>query len=154
MHKDRSQAGSVPTPPQSRYGGGPGKGITLPPYYRPTPRVRNGTTFFGDEPRTVPPPERRMSDLVDGKTRGKAIPHERYVPPGVDRTRLREFPGKLVGRPAPITTSAPSAVADGALANGHPRYERRGGWYIRTGGDGPDRVLGKNNLPSGATIGR
>ncbi|WP_322750639.1 MULTISPECIES: guanitoxin biosynthesis MBL fold metallo-hydrolase GntH [unclassified Frankia] len=34
------------TPAQSRYGGGPGAGITLPPYYRPTPSAKNGTTFF------------------------------------------------------------------------------------------------------------
>ena len=33
------------TPAQGRYGG-PGKGITLPPYYRPTPGVKNGTTYF------------------------------------------------------------------------------------------------------------
>ena len=30
----------------SRYGGGPGAGLTLPPYYRPTPSVQNGRTYF------------------------------------------------------------------------------------------------------------
>ncbi len=39
-----------PTPPlgqpQSPYGGGPGAGITLPPYYRPTPSMANNNTFF------------------------------------------------------------------------------------------------------------
>ena len=28
------------------YGGGPNTGITLPPYYRPTPSVTNANTFF------------------------------------------------------------------------------------------------------------
>src|SRR4051794_3148818 len=28
------------------YGGGPNTGITLPPYYRPTPSVANANTFF------------------------------------------------------------------------------------------------------------
>ncbi len=39
-----------PTPPagqpQNPYGGGPSTGITLPPYYRPTPSVANANTFF------------------------------------------------------------------------------------------------------------
>jgi len=39
-----------PTPPagqpQNPYGGGPNTGITLPPYYRPTPSVANANTFF------------------------------------------------------------------------------------------------------------
>ena len=39
-----------PTPPagqpQNPYGGGPNTGITLPPYYRPTPSVVNANTFF------------------------------------------------------------------------------------------------------------
>ncbi len=30
----------------SRYGGGPGAGITLPPYLKPTPSCTNGTTYF------------------------------------------------------------------------------------------------------------
>ena len=32
--------------PQNPYGGGPNTGITLPPYYRPTPSVANANTFF------------------------------------------------------------------------------------------------------------
>ena len=39
-----------PTPAQGQaqnpYGGGPNTGITLPPYYRPTPSVVNANTFF------------------------------------------------------------------------------------------------------------
>ena len=35
----------VRTPAWGRYGG-PGKGLTFPPYYRPTPSVKSGTTFF------------------------------------------------------------------------------------------------------------
>ena len=39
-----------PTPPAGRpqnpYGGGPNTGITLPPYYRPTPSVAIANTFF------------------------------------------------------------------------------------------------------------
>jgi ribonuclease BN (tRNA processing enzyme) len=31
---------------QNPYGGGPNTGITLPPYYRPTPSVANANTFF------------------------------------------------------------------------------------------------------------
>jgi len=34
------------TPPQSPYGGGPGAGITLPPYFRPTPSVKVGGNFY------------------------------------------------------------------------------------------------------------
>ena len=34
------------TPPQSPYGGGPGAGITLPPYFRPTPSVQVGGNFY------------------------------------------------------------------------------------------------------------
>ena len=34
------------TPPASLYGGGPGAGITLPPYFEPTPSVVSATTFF------------------------------------------------------------------------------------------------------------
>ena len=33
-------------PPASPYGGGPGAGITLPPYFKPTPSCKNGTTYF------------------------------------------------------------------------------------------------------------
>ena len=32
--------------PANPYGGGPNTGITLPPYYRPTPSVKNANTFF------------------------------------------------------------------------------------------------------------
>ena len=41
--KKTAKAGT--TPAQGRYGG-PGKGLTFPPYYRPTPSVKSGTTFF------------------------------------------------------------------------------------------------------------
>ena len=41
--KTTAKAGT--TPAQGRYGG-PGKGLTFPPYYRPTPSVKSGTTFF------------------------------------------------------------------------------------------------------------
>ena len=34
------------TPPLSPYGGGPGAGITLPPYFRPTPSVKVGANFY------------------------------------------------------------------------------------------------------------
>ncbi|MGQ0523266.1 MAG: guanitoxin biosynthesis MBL fold metallo-hydrolase GntH [Betaproteobacteria bacterium] len=42
------------------YGGVPGGGITLPPYYRPTPSVRNYTTFFS-ETETLGPDEMRVT---------------------------------------------------------------------------------------------
>ncbi len=32
--------------PHNPYGGGPNTGVTLPPYYRPTPSVANANTFF------------------------------------------------------------------------------------------------------------
>lgn len=32
--------------PRNPYGGGPGAGLSLPPYYRPTPSVNNANTFF------------------------------------------------------------------------------------------------------------
>ena len=38
--------GVSPTAPANPYGGGPNTGITLPPYYRPTPSVKNANTFF------------------------------------------------------------------------------------------------------------
>lgn len=43
-----ANADAGPTAAQLRnpYGGGPNTGITLPPYYRPTPSVRNANTFF------------------------------------------------------------------------------------------------------------
>ncbi len=34
------------TPAQNPYGGGPGTGITLPPYYKPTDSVNNNSTYF------------------------------------------------------------------------------------------------------------
>lgn len=34
------------TPPASIYGGGPGQGITLPPYFKPTPSVVSASNFF------------------------------------------------------------------------------------------------------------
>src|SRR5271166_2572604 len=41
-------AGEQPTNP---YGGGPGKGLQFPPYYRPTPSVRTRMNYFpGSEP--------------------------------------------------------------------------------------------------------
>ena len=40
-------AGATGTPrAENPYGGGPNTGITLPPYYRPTPSVKNANTFF------------------------------------------------------------------------------------------------------------
>ena len=41
MADRQKRAAAGTTPAQSPYGGGPGKGITLPPYYRPTPGVKN-----------------------------------------------------------------------------------------------------------------
>src|SRR5690348_599030 len=37
---------SGPCEVKNPYGGGPNTGITLPPYYRPTPSVVNANTFF------------------------------------------------------------------------------------------------------------
>ncbi len=33
-------------PPHNPYGGGPGTGLTLPPYYRPTPSVKSNNNYF------------------------------------------------------------------------------------------------------------
>jgi ribonuclease Z len=45
--KPSQAARSSKTPrPENPYGGGPNTGITLPPYYRPTPSVKNANTFF------------------------------------------------------------------------------------------------------------
>ena len=46
-----ASATPIPTPagpqmPRNPYGGGPGTGLTLPPYYRPTPSVKTAHTFF------------------------------------------------------------------------------------------------------------
>ena len=35
-----------PQMPRNPYGGGPGAGLTIPPYYRPTPSVKTAATFF------------------------------------------------------------------------------------------------------------
>jgi ribonuclease BN (tRNA processing enzyme) len=45
---EAAEPGPTPTAgqPQNPYGGGPNTGITLPPYYRPTPSVANANTFF------------------------------------------------------------------------------------------------------------
>lgn len=40
------ESANRPLPPANPYGGGPNTGITLPPYYRPTPSVVNANTFF------------------------------------------------------------------------------------------------------------
>ena len=37
---------TVPPPPRNPYGGGPGAGLTLPPYYRPTPSVTSTSIYF------------------------------------------------------------------------------------------------------------
>ena len=34
------------TMPKNPYGGGPGTGITLPDYYRPTPSMKSRNNFF------------------------------------------------------------------------------------------------------------
>jgi hypothetical protein len=63
--------------PQNPYGGAPNTGITLPPYYRPTPSVKNANTFFpqaeelgGDEMRIpcVPEPERCRRGMTSCST--------------------------------------------------------------------------------------
>ena len=44
-----AQAADQPTATcetRNPYGGGPNTGITLPPYYRPTPSVANANTYF------------------------------------------------------------------------------------------------------------
>ena len=43
-----ASAAEEPKPgiPQNPYGGKPNTGITLPPYYRPTPSVANANTYF------------------------------------------------------------------------------------------------------------
>ncbi len=41
----KKKAKASTTPAQERYGG-PGMGLTFPPYYRPTPSCKSGTTFF------------------------------------------------------------------------------------------------------------
>lgn len=44
-----AQAAAQPTgvcDPKNPYGGGPGTGITLPPYYKPTPSLNNNNVYF------------------------------------------------------------------------------------------------------------
>ena len=41
-----ARTASAKTPPASLYGGGPGSGITLPPYFKPTPSVVSASNFF------------------------------------------------------------------------------------------------------------
>ncbi|MEO8614863.1 MAG: guanitoxin biosynthesis MBL fold metallo-hydrolase GntH [Luteolibacter sp.] len=43
---EEASAAPDPLAPANPYGGGPNTGITLPPYYRPTPSVKNANTFF------------------------------------------------------------------------------------------------------------
>ena len=38
--------GTAPNPDKNPYGGGPGTGISLPPYYKPTPYVKNNNVYF------------------------------------------------------------------------------------------------------------
>ncbi len=55
-------AGQTPTPGQAKnpYGGVPSGGITLPPYYRPTPYLKSNNVYFpGQE--EVGPDEMRIS---------------------------------------------------------------------------------------------
>lgn len=58
MRKKQSAARS----PRNPYGGGPGTGITLPPYYKPTPSLKNNNTYFpGSE--QLDPDEMRITFL-------------------------------------------------------------------------------------------
>jgi ribonuclease Z len=43
---DQTTGTPEPCIAKNPYGGGPNTGITLPPYYRPTPSVANANTFF------------------------------------------------------------------------------------------------------------
>src|SRR3954452_15095747 len=59
---EAAEPGLTPTAgqPQNPYGGGPNTGITLPPYYRPTPSVKNANTFF-PQSEELGPDEMRVS---------------------------------------------------------------------------------------------
>jgi hypothetical protein len=109
---------------------------------------------WGNEPRKVPAPTHKVSDLIDKERLAKAIPYDRFVPADVNRPHRREFPRELVGRPAPVGAngSVTSDVARGGNGDGTPIYERHGGWYVRVSGEGPDRVLGKDDLPAAARV--
>ena len=52
------------------YGGGPGTGISLPPYYKPTPSVANNNTYFPGMEK-LGPDEMRISFMG-------SFPHHRY----------------------------------------------------------------------------
>ena len=63
---------------------------------------------WGDEPRTVPAPTHKITDLTDKKRLATAIPYDRFVPANVDRPRRRQFPRELIGAQPPSRTAAPA----------------------------------------------
>ena len=48
------------TMPSSRYGGGPGSGLTIPPYFKPTPSVRSRNNYVPHSEK-LGPDEMRIS---------------------------------------------------------------------------------------------
>ena len=49
------------TMPKSRYGGGPGAGLTIPPYFKPTPSVKSRNNYFPNSGEKLGPDEMRIS---------------------------------------------------------------------------------------------
>jgi hypothetical protein len=58
-------------------------GISLPPYFRPTPSVKKNNTFF---PQTE-----------------DEIPVSAFTPPGLQRDLVRKFPAELEGMGVPLS---------------------------------------------------
>ncbi len=42
------------TMPKSPYGGGPGTGLTIPPYFKPTPSVKSRNNYFSNSEKLRP----------------------------------------------------------------------------------------------------
>ena len=56
----KAEDGKAPPMPESPYGGGPGEGLTIPPYYKPTPSCVSRNNYFPTA-ETLGPDEMRIS---------------------------------------------------------------------------------------------
>ena len=72
---------------------------------------------WGDEPREIPTPAHKVTDLISKERLSTAIPYDRFVPATVDRPHRSEFPPELTGAQAPGRRPAPSR-AGGKPAGG------------------------------------
>ena len=58
--------------PKSPYGGGPGAGLTIPPYFKPTPSVKSRNNYYPNSEK-LGPDEMRISFRVAHRSRPGGI---------------------------------------------------------------------------------